>query len=221
MSRSDVCRPWQTSDQGQMAARANSAICTVAKMPITASRYGSMIVPKSCKPWSLALLLGLLVASTPIRLCLTGESGLTIAFAFVHAKGDNSGSGSGNSGSGSGGGGDNSGSGSSGSGSSGSGGDDDDNSGSGSSGSGSGGDDNSGSGSRSSGSGSSGSGSGGGFADDQRGGSDDDMDLRYINGWRERIQNGRYRLTDPKGRVVSDRRARPDDLLRMRGALGQ
>ncbi|MGB5559074.1 MAG: hypothetical protein WBN04_13825 [Paracoccaceae bacterium] len=177
-------------------------------MPIAASNNRSMIVSKSCKPWSLALLLGLLVASTPIRLCSTGESGLTIAFAFAHAKGDNSGSG--------GGGGDNSGSGSSGSGSSGSGSSGSDSSGSGSGGSGSDDDDNSGSGS-----GSSGSGSGGDDDRGQRGGSDDDMDLRYINGWRERIQNGRYRLTDPKGRVVSDRRARPDDLLRMRGALGQ
>lgn len=46
------------------------------------------------------------------------------------------------------------------------------------------------------------------------------LHLRYANGWDERVARGRYRLTDPKGRVVKDRVARPDDLVRMRAQVG-
>jgi hypothetical protein len=44
------------------------------------------------------------------------------------------------------------------------------------------------------------------------------LHLRYANGWDERVAGGRYRLTDPKGQVVTDRVARPEDLERMRAA---
>ncbi|MEZ5776944.1 MAG: hypothetical protein R3E44_01140 [Paracoccaceae bacterium] len=52
-------------------------------------------------------------------------------------------------------------------------------------------------------------------------GPEDNIDLKYVNGWRERIENGRYILIDPKGRTVSDRWARPEDLFRLRELLGQ
>ncbi len=51
--------------------------------------------------------------------------------------------------------------------------------------------------------------------------SDDNVEIEYANGWQEWIRNGRYRLTDPKGRTVSNRWARPDDLARLRRLLDQ
>ena len=47
------------------------------------------------------------------------------------------------------------------------------------------------------------------------------LHLRYANGWDEQILNGTYRLVDPQGRTVADRRATPDDLARMRALVGQ
>jgi hypothetical protein len=153
-------------------------------------------VPNRCISLAGTCILGLLIASVPIKFEAAGKSGLEIALASAHAKSGNSGSGGGgNSGSGGGG------SGNSGSGSSGS-----DNSGSGSSSSGSGSDDGDSADTRF---------NSDDFSDGQRLGADKNMDLHYTNGWREWIRNGRYRLTDPKGRVVSERWARPDDLLRM------
>lgn len=167
-------------------------------------------MPNRCISLAGTCILGLLIASVPIEVDVAGKSGLEIALASAHAKSGNSGSGGGgNSGSGGGGSG-NSGSGSSGSDNSGSGGSGSDNSGSGSSSSGSGSDDGDSADSRF---------NSDDFSDGQRFGADKDMDLRYTNGWREWIRNGRYRLTDPKGRVVSERFARPDDLLRMRSTL--
>jgi hypothetical protein len=145
-------------------------------------------VPNRCISLAGTCILGLLIASVPIKFEAAGKSGLEIALASAHAKGGNSGSGGGGSG--------NSGSGGSGS----------DNSGSGSSSSGSGSDDGDSADTRF---------NSDDFSDGQRLGADKNMDLHYTNGWREWIRNGRYRLTDPKGRVVSERWARPDDLLRM------
>lgn len=46
------------------------------------------------------------------------------------------------------------------------------------------------------------------------------LHLRYSNGWQEWVRDGRYRLIDPQGRTVSDRRATANDLARMRTAAG-
>jgi hypothetical protein len=159
-----------------------------------------------------------------------GTFGLALDYAFASGGDDddsesgNSGSGSSNSGSGS----SNSGSGSSnsGSGNSGSGDDDsdddDDNSGSGNSDDDrDDDDDNSGSGNRNddsdddddndSGSGITSSAGGGASR-----GKVANLHLRYANGWDEQILNGTYRLIDPQGRTVSNRRATQKDLVRMR-----
>ena len=46
------------------------------------------------------------------------------------------------------------------------------------------------------------------------------LHLRYPNGWDEQIRSGRYILTDPDGRTVSNRPATFADLDRMREAAG-
>ncbi len=56
---------------------------------------------------------------------------------------------------------------------------------------------------------------------EQREGTLADLHLRYANGWDERILNGRYRLVDPQGRTVANRRATHEDLARMRALVGQ
>lgn len=44
----------------------------------------------------------------------------------------------------------------------------------------------------------------------------DAIEITYKGGWRERVQGGRYDLRDPSGRLVVERRARPDDVERLR-----
>jgi len=51
-------------------------------------------------------------------------------------------------------------------------------------------------------------------------GSGNNLHLRYSNGWQEWVRNGRYRLVDPNGHTVADRRAKQSDLDRMRAAAG-
>jgi hypothetical protein len=164
-----------------------------------------------------AICLGLLIAACPVKIDLS-EHGFAFGASVALAKkgGDDDGGGSGggggsddNSGSGGGGGSDDN---------SGPGGGDDDNSGSG----GGGGDDDSGSGSGdddddgTAQGGKSKSGGGKGAL-----GAKDNITLKYSNGWNESIVNGRYRLVDPKGRTVADRRATLEDLRRMREAAGK
>ena len=48
----------------------------------------------------------------------------------------------------------------------------------------------------------------------------ENLHLRYPNGWDEKIRNGRYILTDPKGRTVTNRPAAFSDLERMRDIAG-
>ncbi len=185
----------------------------------------------SCTVLAVTVALGLFAAAMPVQFTLSGGTPLTMGVAFAHAKGGDDG----DSGGSDGGGGDRSGRG---------GGDDSDGGrgrGRGRGGSDdSGGHDDSGGGDSGGGGGSnsSGSGSSGGGSDDHgasgngnggskaRGSSGNrgrasiggNVELRYSNGWRERIRNGRYRLTDPKGRTVRDRPATQEDAVRMRDA---
>ena len=41
-----------------------------------------------------------------------------------------------------------------------------------------------------------------------------------VGGWTEKIEKGRYLLTDPKGNVVTKRRATNKDVARIRAAMG-
>ena len=82
-------------------------------------------------------------------------------------------------------------------------------------------DDNSGSGSANSGSGSSSSSGSSGSVTSNFTKVGGNLRLVYSNGWEERIRNGRYRLTDPKGRTVSFRAATEADVIRMRQIAGQ
>ena len=47
-------------------------------------------------------------------------------------------------------------------------------------------------------------------------GSGSRIDVRYTDGWRETISDGRYRLYDPNNRKIMDRAARRDDFQRLR-----
>ncbi|MGB7262333.1 MAG: hypothetical protein WBC68_09690 [Albidovulum sp.] len=47
-------------------------------------------------------------------------------------------------------------------------------------------------------------------------GTDPDIDVLFSNGWRERIDNGRYILTDQFGRAVVNRQAKSDDQIRLK-----
>ena len=153
-----------------------------------------MDLPYTYKRFAQSLFLGLLIAPLPIKFEGLPEHRLSVGFSFAHAE---SGSGSGGE--------DNSGSGSEGDDNSGSGGGGDDNSGSGNGSNDATQDDNT-SGSRS------------GDQTSRRMGTESNIEYRYTNGWQERVLNGRYRLTDPKGRIVKDRFARPDDLTRIHKA---
>ena len=67
---------------------------------------------------------------------------------------------------------------------------------------------------------------GGGRDDDrdavsmQATGSGDSLHLQYSNGWQEWVRDGRYVLLDPEGQTVSNRAATREDLARMRAAAG-
>ena len=47
------------------------------------------------------------------------------------------------------------------------------------------------------------------------------LHIPYLNGWDEKIHNGRYHLKDPMGRTVIRRRATQEDLIRMRASIGK
>ncbi len=46
------------------------------------------------------------------------------------------------------------------------------------------------------------------------------IELRYSDGWREEIEDGKYSLKNPDGRRVVSRRARNSDWTRMRSLAG-
>ncbi|VAW20728.1 hypothetical protein MNBD_ALPHA12-2150 [hydrothermal vent metagenome] len=50
-------------------------------------------------------------------------------------------------------------------------------------------------------------------------GSEANMELRYANGWKEEIDNGRYVLVDPNGNKIITRPVTSADISRMRSAL--
>jgi len=50
----------------------------------------------------------------------------------------------------------------------------------------------------------------------RRGGAPDAVEVVYPGGWIERVEGGRLRMRDPRGRLVIDRRAAPADIERLR-----
>ncbi len=50
---------------------------------------------------------------------------------------------------------------------------------------------------------------------------DGKVEIRYTNGWKEELENGRYELKNASNRTVVERRATAEDIARMNGLAGR